>query len=574
VTGRAKPPVASAVDASHDNPFLGPLLSRWLATPSALFGTFYDGDAEQWRPITLDEFMRRARQFTALFRQAGANRGAIVQIILEHGLDAHAAFIGAMLFGGIPSFLPHPNSKQSDEAYWRHHHSIFAHTRPRIILVYDRLEEAVANAAAGAAVIRLSAVDPLPPDAVPEPPDPDSIALLQHSSGTTGLKKGVALSYRAICRQLASYAVALNLAGVRQPRIASWLPLYHDMGLISSFLLPLWLGIPIVTMSPFEWVAEPTLLFDAIETHHATHVWLPNFAFMHMARAVRADRRWDLSSLVALVSCSEPCKPEAFDIFAGRLAESHVRLETLQTCYAMAETVFAVTQSKPGQAVRRLEIDRSCIDGNGRVVPPASPASRLTLLSNGEPVQDCDVQVLRDGKFAGEREIGELCIQAPFLFSGYHNNPDATKAAFHQHWYRTGDLGFIDANEVFVVGRLKDVIIVNGKNIFAHDVEAAVSRISGVKPGRAVAFGCYAPDAGSEKLVVVAERQSETTDDAQIVRGINRAVLNEIGIPPDDVRVVAQGWLVKTTSGKISRADNARKYQDQIQSGLRAQSRP
>jgi fatty-acyl-CoA synthase len=566
VTERAVPPNPSATDAPHDNPFLAPLLARWRATPSAMFGMFYDGEREAWQATTLDGFMRRALQFTALLRCKGARRSDIVQIILEHGLDAHAAFIGAMLFGAIPSFLPHPNSKQNDAAYWRHHRSIFANTRPHVILIYDALTEAVAEAAAGtaAAVVSLSAVDSMPPDPAPAPPDSDSVALLQYSSGTTGLKKGVALSYQAICQQLESYAVALNLADVPAPCIVSWLPLYHDMGLISSFLLPLWRGIPIVTMSAFEWVAEPTLLFDAIETHRATHVWLPNFAFMHLARAVRGGRQWDLRSLVALVNCSEPCKPETFDVFAASLAGSHLRPGTLQTCYAMAETVFAVTQTKPGQAVRRLEVDRSCIEGSGRVVPPASPANRVTLLSNGEPIRGCGVQVLRDASFVEEHEIGELCVQAPFLFSGYHNNPEATQAAFHQHWYRTGDLGFIDGNEVFVVGRLKDVIIVNGKNIFAHDVEAAVSRIPGVRPGRAVAFGCYAQAAGSEKLVVVAERNLAAADDAQVVRSINRAVLTEIGIPPDDVRMVAQGWLVKTTSGKLSRTDNARKYQEQI----------
>ena len=284
---------------------------------------------------------------------------------------------------------------------------------------------------------------------------------------------------------------------------------------------------------------------------------------MHMARTVRAPRTWDLSSLAALISCSEPCKPEAFDAFANRFATSHLRMEILQTCYAMAETVFAITQSKVGQPVRRLEIDRSSIETRGSVRPPNSPESRVSLLSNGKPVRDCTVSVLRDGQFVGEREIGELCARAPFVFSGYYNNLEANRAAFHGEWYRTGDFGFLDGEEVFVVGRLKDVIIVNGKNIFAHDVEAVVSRVPGVKPGRAVAFGCTEA-IGSEQLVLVAECNLDEVDTAQVARDINQAVLNEAGIPVGDVRVVAQGWLVKTTSGKISRADNTRKYGDQF----------
>lgn len=566
MTDAAARGAAPASPRPDGNPFLGPILARWHQTPDAVFGVFYDGDTETWQPVSLDTFMRRALQFTALLRQSGIGAADVVEIVLEHGLDPHAAFIGTMLCGAVPSFLPHPNSKQSDEAYWHHHRSIFAHTRPRAILVYDALAEAVTHAAAGtgAIIVSLASVAAHAPAEPGALADADATALLQHSSGTTGLKKGVALSYRAICLQLEAYAEALDLGRVGEPRIASWLPLYHDMGLITSFLLPVRFGIPIIAMDPFEWVARPTLLFDAIEAHRASHAWLPNFAFMHMARTARRGRTWDLGSLVALISCSEPCKSEAFDTFSQRFAASHVGSATLQTCYAMAETVFAITQSVVGQPVRRLELDRSSIEARGSVQPPASPDRCVSLLSNGRPVPGCSVEVLRDGQFVGEREIGELCVTAPFLFSGYYHNPQATQAAFHGSWYRTGDLGFVDAGEVFIVGRLKDVIIVNGKNIFAHDVEAAVSRIAGVKPGRAVAFGWYSAAMGSEQLVVVAERAADEVDAAEVARAINQAVINEVGIPAGDVRIVAQAWLVKTTSGKISRADNARKYGEEL----------
>jgi acyl-CoA synthetase (AMP-forming)/AMP-acid ligase II len=238
----------------------------------------------------------------------------------------------------------------------------------------------------------------------------------------------------------------------------------------------------------------------------------------------------------------------------------------------MAETVFAVSQSDPTRPVRRLAIDRACVTRRGAVYPPQpvyplepiypheSAADPLILLSNGRPIDNCAVRILRDGEFVEEAQIGEICVRADFMFSGYHHNPDATAEAFHGDWYRTGDLGFLDDGEVFVVGRLKDVIIVNGKNILAHDVEAAVSLVGGVKPGRCVAFGRYDEKIGSEQLIVIAERSGDAAQDGKVIREINHAVIKEISISCADIRMVDQHWLVKTTSGKISRSDNAVKY--------------
>ncbi len=529
-----------------DNPFLGPVLARAARAPGTMFCACNNGEA--WTETTLGAFVLRARHFGGLLRAGGVGRGDVVLIVMRHGLDAHAAFFGAMLLGAVPSFMPHPNFKQNEALYWRQHREVFRHIGPRAILAYDELALAVGEAVEGSAtaVLAASGVAAASPVQV-RPPPSDAIALLQHSSGTTGLKKGVRLSYGAIAAQLAAYAGALDIAAVAAPRIASWLPLYHDMGLVAAFLLPLSLGIPVLTIDPFAWTRRPTLFLDAVERYAATHAWVPNFALLHQVRGAPGERTWRLGSLRALVACSEPCKPEAFDAFVTRFGGCGITAETLQTCYAMAETVFAVSQSQPGRAVRRLAVARE--NGEGMV----------SLLSNGRPIAGCEVRILRDGGFAGERTMGEICIRAPWMFSGYERNPRATAAAFHEGWLRSGDLGFLDGGEVFVAGRIKDVIIVNGRNVFAHDVEAAASRVAGVKPGRAVAFGHYSARMGSEQLVVVAERTADM-DERETIAALNQAVLDEAGVACGDIRLVPPGWLVKTTSGKISRADNARRY--------------
>jgi acyl-CoA synthetase (AMP-forming)/AMP-acid ligase II len=546
------------------NPYLCPILSRWQQNPDALAAMFYDG--EDWHATSQRQLCNQALRFSALFSANNLGSGDLVLIILHHGVDAYAAFIGAMLTGAIPSFLPHPNVKQDAGLYWRQHQAVFAHSRPAAILAQHEFHQAVADAVTATNIKVLSTASvPAQPAALPPAlPAGDQIALLQHSSGTTGLKKGVQLSYESICMQLDSYRIALRLQDTPDPRIASWLPLYHDMGLITSLLLPLWLGIPVIGIDPFEWTMRPSLFLDAVQDYQATHAWIPNFAFLHQIRTARGSKNWNLHSLIALISCSEPCKPEAFDAFLSRFQNSGITSSKLQTCYAMAEAVFAVTQSPIGQPVRRLAVDRVSIQNLGTIKSPALRADALSLLSNGPAVPGCRIKILNGENFAGEREVGEICIAAPFLFTGYHHNQAATQAAFHGEWYRTGDLGFLDNHELFIVGRIKDVIILNGKNIFAHDVEAAVSRVAGVKPGRAVALGLYAESLGSEQLIVIAESADPANKSTALESAINRAVLEETGIACTDVKIVSKGWLVKTTSGKMSRSENLVKYKQAV----------
>ncbi|HET6377896.1 MAG TPA: AMP-binding protein [Methylocella sp.] len=564
-------------EAGGSNRFLDPLFTRWRKNPSALFGVVHE--AGEWTEIPFGSLMNRAAQFAAVLQLAGIVQGDIVPIVLRHGLDAYAAFIGAMFAGAAPAYLPYPNVKHDHQLYWRQHRLLFEHLRPRAILVYDELADDMHTCMADLdlRIIKQSAAD----TALPSPNftlmSDSATALLQHSSGTTGLKKGVALSYGSIVRQLEAYVAALRLEFAAKITIASWLPLYHDMGLISSFCLPLWRGIPVVSIDPFEWVARPALLLEGIERYRATHAWLPNFAFLHLARMVPQSRHFDLSSLEALINCSEPCKPSAFDTFLKRFSKNGIRPETLQTCYAMAETVFAVSQSEPGRAPRRLEVDRSCLMSLGAVRSPESAETSVVLLSNGLPLSNCSVRVIRDDQFMGEREIGELAVNANYIFEGYFKNQEATRRAFYGRWYRTGDVGFIDGGEVFIIGRIKELIIVNGKNIFAHDIEAALLGTPGLKPGRNVAFGYFSETAGSELLVVVAERdENEKRATTEILSDVNRRVYEAVGVPCSDIRLVPQGWLIKTTSGKVSRSENALKYAANFRSphGVRSMSTP
>jgi fatty-acyl-CoA synthase len=509
--------------------------------------------------------MGRSREMAQLLLDRGCAAGDIVCIIAPTSLDVYAGFIGAILIGAIPTIFPHPSPVQDTEYYCEQQRATLALVRPRVLITQESIRELLAArgilAAGGELQILVTgtAAAPARLDAIPAEGD---VALLQHSSGTTGLKKGVTLTYRAILAQIDRYAPLLDLDGGKAFVVGSWLPLYHDMGLVGCFLVPLYLGANIACIDPFEWVAKPSTLFDLVASNRVTHCWLPNFSFRLLSRLHPKGAKQDLSSVRQWIDCSEPCRRETLDEFATRFASAGVTPQSIKACYAMAETVFAVSQTGPAEGVRCIRL-RSGVFMPGQPIELADPGASdgVWAVSNGKPLADCEVAILAGEAPVDAGVIGEICVRAPFLFDGYFRRPEATALALRDGWYRTGDLGFVEQGELFVVGRIKELIIVNGQNIVAGDIEFEVNRVPGIKAGRAVAFGVYSQAVGSEQLIIVAEKDPEAERPAdEVTKDISAAVQRSFGLIPRDVRITAERWLVKSTSGKISREENRKKY--------------
>ena len=506
--------------------------------------------------LTYGGLAQRVGQFAGALRNAGVEAGEVVPLMLETGIDGYAGFLAVMALGAIPTFLPFPSVKQAPDRFWTEHERVFARLDVRTVVTEAALLPTVAHPLARAGH-RILLLEELAADGQSSPPawelgkgvgggsDGDAVALLQHSSGTTGTKKGVALSHRAILDQADRYALSLGFGA--EDRVATWLPLYHDMGLIATFLMPLVQGATICAMSPFEWVARPSLLLDVIDRHRCTIVWLPNFAFHLTARTTPADRFWDLSCVRAFVNCSEPCTPEAFEAFLGRLAGCGIEEDRLQVCYAMAENVFAATQTPPGAAARVFTLP----DGSRRG-------------SCGPPVPGVEIEVRdEDNRPCPDGEAGEILLRSPFLFSGYHRQPDLTEQRLRDGWYRTGDVGFLCDGELCVTGRRDDRFTVYGRNFHAFDVEALVGGVGGVLPGRCVALPLYNPSLGSNEVAVLVETSGKRPF-AELRKDVKEVVQAGLGLMLGSVTEVPSGWVVKTTSGKVSRVENMRKYQDMM----------
>ena len=545
---------------THNN-YLDTVRKRLLHEPDREFATLWKQNLRI--SITWGQLGARSESYAAAYQAADVGPGDVIFIILRHQPDLYAAFFGAMLIGAVPSMLPFPSAKQDPEIYWTNHAAVFARTGAAVLIADEDLCADLSARGFGARMALLSptAISDVGL-ALPNIQDENAIALLQHSSGTTGLKKGVSLSYRAIRLQLDAYAPTLGLEATSI--IASWLPLYHDMGLIACLLLPAYLGIPIVALDPFEWAARPAALLEAIEAHRATHVWVPNFALDHLVRAVPRGATFDLSSIVAMIGCSEPNKPASFDRFIARYCSSGVDETKLQTCYAMAETVFAVSQSRIGHPPRRLSVRVE----NGHC-SRSTEVGALALLSNGPPIAGATFGIEANGALTREEGVvGELCVSHVSMFDGYFAASEPRENLFIEGLFRTGDIGFIDEGEVFISGRKKDLIVINGRNYYAHDIEDVANSVNGVRRGRCVALGVHLQVIGSEQLVLIAEREDITSGSESIViAAINQAMNATFGMPAGRIELVEPGWLVKTTSGKISRSENLRKYLSEIEGG-------
>ena len=510
-------------------------------------------------PITFDQLHQGASAYAQAYRSQGLQPGDLVFIIMGHSPHLLHAFLGALLAGCVPSFLPFPSEKQDPAHYWETHRTLFRRTGARLIVTEARFEADLRRADPDRRLllresVRVADAVRLAPPAL----DPEAMAFLQHSSGTTGLKKGVVLTHRLVVEQAVRYAGMLGLGSA--DRIVSWLPLYHDMGLIACFILPLMFGVELILLDPFEWVYEPALLFRMAQAHGATLAWLPNFAFQHLCHMVDLETRSELGGMRAVISCSEPCKDETMERFLARFGPMGVRVDQLQACYAMAEAVFAVTQTPLGRPLDRVVVDRQAFQGSHRAQPPEPGAAALTFPVTGVPVPGLALRIL-DGERRPlpEGMVGEIAIAGPCVFSGYFGDAESGRC-FADGFFLTGDLGFMTEGRLVVSGRKKDVIISRGKNYYAHDIELIASAVAGVKPGRVAAFAVYNEASGTEDVIVVAERDPGAAGpDPVLVREIKRRLELELDLPVR-ARIVPARWLCKTTSGKVSRADNQAKY--------------
>jgi fatty-acyl-CoA synthase len=521
-------------------------------------------------PLTYEQLLRGANAYARLLDREGIQPGEVAVLILQHGENLIYSFWGAILHGALPSIMPFLTEKLSPERYRADLSALISVTKPAAIITYPEFEAEVRAALQEGDSVRTVIVT----DRIEAQPDidfdslkgcqrkPEDIVLLQHSSGTTGLQKGVALSHRAVFNQLHSYGKALSLT--EQDVIISWLPLYHDMGLIAGFLMPILSGIPLVIMSPFDWVRAPYKLLQAISNYRGTLTWLPNFAYNFCAQKIR-DRHIegvDLSSLRAVVNCSEPVRWESHLAFYERFKGYGLRFEILQTSYAMAENVFGVTQSRLGSVPVIEEIDREAFMVERLAKSPFDGRPSMKMMSSGQPLDNVKVKVLDDnGNEVPERVIGELTLQSDCMLTGYFNRPDLTEKAFRNGWYLTGDYGYISNGEVFVSGRKKDMIIVGGKNIYPQDLEALTDEVPGVHAGRSVAFGMFDEAQGTEEVVIIAEGDSNDPEEQQkLADAIRLHVTKNSAIALRHVRVVGPKWILKTSSGKTARSANKEKF--------------
>jgi fatty-acyl-CoA synthase len=391
--------------------------------------------------------------------------------------------------------------------------------------------------------------------------DPDRLVILQFTSGSTSDPKGVMLPDRVLRANLDAIAVAARL-DVDDDVLVSWLPLYHDMGLVGLLTLPMSTGTALVLGAPQDFTARPARWMEWLSTYGGTATAGPNFSWVLATRALNRDERYDLSRLRIALNGAEPIDPDQVEAFvrAGRRHGLHP--EAVFPAFGMAEVAIAGTFPEPGSGMRTDCVDRRVLETE-RYAVPAEPGAegsrRLALL--GRPVPGLEIRIVDPdtGAPLHDREVGELEIAGTSVTPGYYRRHDANAELFRDGWLRTGDLAYTLEGQLVVCGRIKDVIIVGGRNVFPEDVERSVGALDGVRAGNVIAFGVDG-ERGRESLVVVAE--SKADDLALVRKQVAERVRDVVGVPAREIVLVAPGTLPKTSSGKLQRSLCRRRYQD------------
>lgn len=519
---------------------------------------------------SFSELLKTANKFSVLLAKQGIKRDEVCAIIIRHNPMFFPLYLGVAGLGAIPAVLAYPNPRLHPDKFKSGVEGMSQRSGLDWIFTEQDLEPVFAPLVTREGSTIKGLHFPLEWDQEFDLSDSEqqmlkeiraSIketdpVLLQHSSGTTGLQKPVLLSQRAVLDHVDNYAESINLT--EDDKIVSWLPLYHDMGLIAAYHLPLAYGITSVQVDPFEWVLAPSLQFEALSAEKATICWLPNFAYNFMADRIEEDEMEEISleTLRLVINCSEPVRNESHKKFVAAFEKYGFSPLALSASYAMAETTFAATQTAPGKLITTIEVDRESL-AQGKVVGPVPGKTSRICVSSGKEIPGCEVKIVdENGNELPDHGVGEIIIKSVSMFDGYRNYPEKTAEVLKDGWYFSGDYGFKQDGELYVIGRKKDIIIVAGKNIYPEDVEDAIGTVEGIIPGRVISFGEDNIELGTEEISVVAETAYEDEKEKKHLIQRVREKGTSVDLTITHVYLVPPRWLIKSSAGKPSRKAN------------------
>ena len=517
--------------------------------------------------VTYDALHREAAGVAAGLLARDVLPGDTVAIMLPTSRAYFVTFAGIVLAGAIPVPIYPPARPSQLPDHLRRHIGILANAQASLLVT---VPEAVplghllrSNLEGLRHVIVPESLTGETATALPRP-RPGDLALVQYTSGSTGQPKGVALTHQNMLANIRAMGQAAAASGA--DTFVSWLPLYHDMGLIGAWLGSMYFGVPLVVMAPQVFLTRPSRWLRAIDANRGTISAGPNFAYeLCLAKISDAELEGlDLSSLRLLFNGAEPVSPATVERFTRHFAPYGLRPDAITPVYGLAESAVGLAFPPLGRGPLIDRVDREAFARSGRA-GPARPGERdpLRFVACGQPLPGHEIRIVdATGHELGDRREGRIGFRGPSATAGYYRNADATRALFHDDWLDTGDLGYMAGADLYVTGRVKDIIIRAGRNLHPEELENAVGNLAGVRKGCVAVFASPDPDGGAERLVVMAETRL-TGDDAPVAlrSEIVSTTVDLLGVAPDDVVLAPPRTLPKTSSGKIRRAASRDVYE-------------
>ena len=525
-------------------------------------------------PITYGALWQTSIEVAKGLAARGVNPRETVAIMLRTEEAFFASFIGTLLAGCVPVPMYPPVRADRIEEYARRQIGILKNADARLMITFAEVER-VASLLVGRAPSLEAVVttDALARTGAASPAgftrgrrSGDQPALIQYTSGSTGNPKGVLLSHANLLANIRALQEGL---GVRPDDVGvSWLPLYHDMGLIGAWLGTLYYGTPLVLLSPLAFLARPVRWLRALHDHRATVSPAPNFAYDICSQRIQDDelRGLDLSRVRSLLNGSEAVHPETLERFATRFAPYGLRREALCPVYGLAECAVGLAAPPPGRGPLVDRIERQTFQNTGHAAPAKDDdPNALRIVSCGQVLPAHDLRIVdAKGHRVADRHEGRVQFRGPSATAGYYRNAEATRELVTADgWLDTGDLGYLADGDIFLSGRRKDLIIKGGRNLHPHEAEEAADTLDGVRTGCVAAFGVTDRERGTERFVVVAEtRQASREERTRLQAAVTDRVATALGVPPDLVVITAPGSVLKTSSGKIRRGATREAYLD------------